>query len=299
MNSAIRTVLVFCVLLPAAAGFAAEGTPAPKQSPPDSAARRNLPTADPKEPVARVNGKVITAGDVQTVMREATPDIALEMRLRKNALVDELINRELLCREGIAKGYDRDKDIAAVPEDKRFYVLSERTLEKEAPAVVTDAEVRAYYDKHLADYSAPERVRASSIFVEKKETADAVIDELKGKKLRFSEAAVRYSTSPNRVRGGDLGYFARGEVDPEIEKAAFSMKVGSVSSDPVKTKYGYHIITVTDRRAPSVRTFEEVSGSIRDEIAGRRKSEARAALIKKLRKGAQVETYQDVIDRIE
>ena len=87
------------------------------------------------------------------------------------------------------------------------------------------------------------KIRASHILVEKQFQAIKVQEELKAG-ANFSELARKYSTCPSGKRGGDLGQFARGQMVKEFEVVAFALKPGQVS-EPVKTKFGYHIIKRT------------------------------------------------------
>jgi peptidyl-prolyl cis-trans isomerase C len=90
------------------------------------------------------------------------------------------------------------------------------------------------------------QVRASHILVKKESEAKKILEDLK-KGSNFAELAKNHSECPSRKRGGDLGWFGRGKMVPEFEKAAFSLKKGDIS-DPVKTQFGYHIIRVTDTK---------------------------------------------------
>lgn len=87
------------------------------------------------------------------------------------------------------------------------------------------------------------KIRASHILVEKQSQAIKVQEELKAG-ANFSELARKYSTCPSSKRGGDLGQFGRGQMVKEFEVVAFALKPGQVS-DPVKTKFGYHLIKRT------------------------------------------------------
>ena len=90
------------------------------------------------------------------------------------------------------------------------------------------------------------KVRASHILVEKHSQALRVIEELNSGG-DFKELARKYSTCPSRKRGGDLGFFGRGRMVKEFEKAAFALRVGEVSG-PVKTQFGYHVIKKTGEK---------------------------------------------------
>jgi len=94
--------------------------------------------------------------------------------------------------------------------------------------------------------SQAKEVRASHILVQSKEQANKVREEILAGK-DFAEAAKEYSSCPSGKQGGDLGYFGRGAMVPEFEKAAFELPVNQVS-EPVKTQFGWHLLLVTDRK---------------------------------------------------
>ncbi|MDD3012165.1 MAG: peptidyl-prolyl cis-trans isomerase [Candidatus Gastranaerophilales bacterium] len=94
--------------------------------------------------------------------------------------------------------------------------------------------------------SQAKEVRASHILVQTKEQAEKVRDEILAGK-DFADAAQEYSSCPSGKQGGDLGYFGRGMMVPEFEKAAFELPVNQVS-EPVKTQFGWHLIVVTDKK---------------------------------------------------
>jgi parvulin-like peptidyl-prolyl isomerase len=85
------------------------------------------------------------------------------------------------------------------------------------------------------------KIRCAHILVEKHSQAINILEELnKGEK--FSELAKQHSSCPSKKRGGDLGWFTRGQMVKEFENAAFSLEKNVVTKEPVKTQFGYHII---------------------------------------------------------
>jgi peptidyl-prolyl cis-trans isomerase C len=88
------------------------------------------------------------------------------------------------------------------------------------------------------------KVRASHILVDKHSQAQALISKI-AEGADFKEVARQYSTCPSKKKGGDLGWFSKGQMVPEFERAAFNLNVGAMTTDPVKTKFGYHIIKRT------------------------------------------------------
>jgi peptidyl-prolyl cis-trans isomerase C len=99
----------------------------------------------------------------------------------------------------------------------------------------------------MSTTDAANTVRASHILVATEKQAKDIKDAIEQDMISFEDAAKKYSQCPSGQRGGDLGYFGRGQMVPEFEKAAFSLPVGQVS-DPVKTSFGYHLIKVTDSK---------------------------------------------------
>ncbi len=88
------------------------------------------------------------------------------------------------------------------------------------------------------------KVRASHILVEKHSQAVEIIRRI-SEGADFAEMARQYSSCPSKKKGGDLGWFTRGQMVPEFERAVFSLNVGQMTHEPVKTKFGYHIIKRT------------------------------------------------------
>ena len=96
-----------------------------------------------------------------------------------------------------------------------------------------------------------------------------ILTEIKSGKITFAEAAKKYSTDKsNSDRGGDLGFFGRGVMDPAFEKAAFALqKAGDLTDKPVKSSFGWHLIQLGEKKAASKKTFEDVKDSIAMEAA--------------------------------
>ena len=115
---------------------------------------------------------------------------------------------------------------------------------------VTDADTKEYYDGLKG------KIRATHILVAHKKTAPALDTNLK-KGEKFETLAKEYSTDTSKDSGGDLGWFDKKSMDETFSKAAFGLKVGQVS-DPVKTKFGYHIIKKTEERGKYDDMKEEV-----------------------------------------
>ena len=133
---------------------------------------------------------------------------------------------------------------------------------------ITDAAAQAYYKAHASEFKQPEEIRARHILIKvasdassaEKAAAKKKIEEIQ-KKLKkgadFAELAKAYSEGPSAKKGGDLGFFSRGQMVEPFEKAAFALKkIGDVS-DIVQTPFGYHLIKLEARKPAGVTSFKD------------------------------------------
>jgi len=166
---------------------------------------------------------------------------------------------------------------------------------------ITDEEAKAFYDKHPEYFRRPEEVRASHILVkvasdatkekvaEAKKKIEAIRQRLE-KGEDFAKVAKEVSEGPSAKKGGDLGFFKRGEMVKPFEDAAFGLKPGQ-TSDIVRTRYGFHIIKVTDRKPASTTEFKKVEGRIKTYLKQKKVQEEVRILIASLRKKAEIKKF--------
>lgn len=152
---------------------------------------------------------------------------------------------------------------------------------------ITDDAVRTYYDQNKDSFGTPEQVKASHILVETKAEADAIYTQLKNGADFAQLAKDKSIDTGSGAGGGDLGYFERGIMVPEFEDAAFSLKVGEISS-PVQSQYGYHLIVVSDHKAAVTRTFDEVKDEIKDTLTTQKIYELSQSFLTDLRAKADI-----------
>jgi peptidyl-prolyl cis-trans isomerase C len=113
---------------------------------------------------------------------------------------------------------------------------------------LTDDDIKAYFDKNSSKYGEPEQVKARHILVKTEDEANQIIAQLK-EGGNFEQLAKEKSLDEgSKGAGGELGFFPRGQMDPEFEKASFEQKVGEYSTQPVKTAFGCHIILVEEHK---------------------------------------------------
>lgn len=164
---------------------------------------------------------------------------------------------------------------------------------------VPEEEIKAYYDANPDMFKRPEQVQASHILIKagpeatesEKDAALKKIKEIQEKQKKgedFAELAKAHSECPSSAKGGDLGYFGRGQMVPPFEEAAFGMKPGEVS-DVVTTQFGYHLIKVTDKKPEATVAYDEMKGRIGQYLKQEKVQNEVKAFVEKLRKEAKIE----------
>ncbi|MGA1876045.1 MAG: peptidylprolyl isomerase [bacterium] len=162
-----------------------------------------------------------------------------------------------------------------------------------------DKEVEDFYRNNPKEFQKQEQVRASHILiaVEADESDDARAQKrlklagLKGEIANgadFSTLAGQHSDCPTKSKGGDLGFFEKGEMVPAFEEVAFTLKPGEVS-DIVETQFGYHLIKVTDRKPAHAVPLEQVKDKVADYLNNQKRREAARDYIQGLRDSARIE----------
>ncbi|PIE70716.1 MAG: hypothetical protein CSA22_06080 [Deltaproteobacteria bacterium] len=163
---------------------------------------------------------------------------------------------------------------------------------------ISQADAEAFYKAHPERYTQKEQVRASHILVKVEssapdETRAAARKKLEGIQERlkkgedFSALAKESSDCPSSASGGDLGFFERGRMVKPFSDAAFAMKKNEVS-DIVETRFGYHLIQLTDRKAASVMPFDQVRETLMKELKEQEIRKALTAYLKHLNDTAEI-----------
>ncbi|WFS00343.1 peptidylprolyl isomerase [Rhizobium tumorigenes] len=213
--------------------------------------------------VAKVGDLEIHQSELDLAISNLDPQLAqLPDDQKKVAALSAAIDVKLLAKDALAEKLQDTPDFKT-----RMAYLQDRELhnayfKKHVVDVVTDAEVKARYDKEVAALPKQEEVHARHILVKTEDEAKEVIKELDAGK-DFAEVAKEKSTDPNKSDGGDLGYFQRGRMVKEFDDAAFSMPVGTYSKTPVKTDFGYHVIKVEDKRDAPPPPFDQVKDQVK------------------------------------
>ncbi|MCM3574295.1 peptidylprolyl isomerase [Mesobacillus subterraneus] len=232
------------------------------------------------ETAASVNGEKITKEELDTKLTEMYgPDIldslitnkVIEMEAAKkkvkvtgNEIDEELakLQESYGGEEAFAAALEQNQvSMDKIREDIEVYLLAEKMIG--ASIDVSEEEMKTYFKENKDSFDQKEQVKASHILVEDEATAKKVKEELDNGK-DFAELAKEYSTdTSNADKGGDLGYFGKGEMAEEFENAAFALEISAIS-EPVKTEFGYHIIKLVDKKAAKTAKFDDQKDKIKE-----------------------------------
>jgi parvulin-like peptidyl-prolyl isomerase len=278
------------ILLAPVLGLVAQGPVQPKPTAPPAASFT---------PAVAPDKVIITAGDLKLTAAQFNQVIELlPEQNRANArgegrrqFAQELVRVLVLAQEGKRLKIDETPSFKAQVEFQAQNLLAGKAFAEVAK--VSDAEVRQYFEEHKAEFASAHAhhilVRAAGSPVpldpgQKDRTVEDAMAralELRAKLAAgadFAELATRESDdSGTRGQGGDMGTFHRGQVMPQLEGEAFTLKIGELS-EPIKTPLGYHILRVDERSEPN---FEKAKGEIEQRLQPKKSESVVDSLLKK------------------
>ncbi len=220
--------------------------------------------------VAIVNGKAVPKSRIEALAqqlarsgRPVTPDVEAQIK-------EEVIAREIFMQEAQKRGLDASDDYKGQLELARQTILiRELFADEQKKNPVTDADIKAEYDKFVAA-NAGKEYRARHILVEKEEQAKAIIASLK-KGAKFEDLAKKQSKDPGSgANGGDLDWAAPGNFVKEFSDAMVALKKGQYTDTPVKSQFGFHIIRLDDVREAQLPKFDDVKAQIGQQMSQQR-----------------------------
>src|SRR5262245_37708090 len=253
--------------------------------------------------VATIDGDPITALEVRRWGHERGLDSAPESRVLELLITEKLLQKEIKAQGITARDDEIDRYIEQIQArngvDKEQFakILADQGMTYDAYRAkvkneiekaqlvnreirqrvnVSPEEIRRWYDAHAEDYAIAERVRVRDIFFAVEDDAsEDDVTHVRAKALEVRELALagkdfgalaqQYSEGPGANKGGELGTFKRGELERELDDAAFALEPKKVS-EPIRTASGFHLLRVDERIAAGRRPLEEVKDDIRESL---------------------------------
>lgn len=179
----------------------------------------------------------------------------------------EMVEKQLAAQNKTLKSY-RDEISKDKNAQDQAAIRTWVTKEIEPKVMVSDLEIKEYYEKNKDEFKEPAKVKASHILIKPeknddaakkaaKAKAEAILADIKAGKVKFEDAAMKDSACPSGKQSkGSLGEFGKGEMVPEFEKVAFALKPGEMSG-VVETPFGYHIIRCDDQKAEKILSLND------------------------------------------
>ncbi len=245
--------------------------------------------ADTTAVVATVNGDPITKSELERYLqlrrtKQPSPEAA---EAERKAAVDEMVNHTVLVQSALRDKLDEDPDVAFQLEWQRENVLATAAWRKYlAEHPITDEELEARYEAEMKQTHGNE-YRVRHIQVGTEDEAKALINQLR-RGANFAQLAAQKSMDVGSGRrGGDLGWINQGHMvsAPEFFEAVTRLKKGRVSTSPVKTGFGWHVIRVDNVRKWEAPPFAKIKAGMHAQL----QQERMQAMITELRKQAEVE----------
>ena len=243
--------------------------------------------ADTDKVLVTVNGTPITEWTLQRYAQQrglADSKHALQQQMQRQALLEELINRELIYQNAVAIGVDKTPAVQQEIEHQRINIIASVMLNRSSDRfAVSEADMKKEYDARKGELGGQE-LKARHILVDSEAKAKSIIAEL-DKGADFSALAKEHSIGPSAAQGGDLGWFKPEQMMPGFGEAASKLTKGSYTKTPAKTDFGWHVIMLEDTRNVEPPPYEDVKEQIRVGL----QNKLMEAYIGGLRKDAKIE----------
>ncbi|MDD5136470.1 MAG: peptidyl-prolyl cis-trans isomerase [Candidatus Omnitrophica bacterium] len=247
--------------------------------------------------IARASNTVITEKDLKARIAKMPAYYQNIVEKDPKRYVEEMIVEALCYEEGVRGGIDRDKEVRELVNDAKKKIVMAKLVKNEVEdkIVVTEEEMKKFYDEHKVEFKTPAMWRASHILVSDEKEALAVADEI-AKGAKFEDLARTHSIDATATRGGDVGFFREGQLVPDFERACLKLEIGQTSG-VVQTQFGYHIIKLTDKKEPGVKTFQEAKRTIEADLKKQKQAELFNALVMKLKNKYKVEVNENAFEK--
>ncbi len=269
----MKTWIIGAALMAAAANALGQAAPAKK------------PAAKPAAAVATVNGVAVPQARMNALLQQQGQRGMPDNEQTRAMVREELINRELLAQEaqrtGIAKGQEVQAQMDMARQEILVGAYIRDSLRKKP---ISDAELQKEYER-LKSQAGDKEYKARHILLETEEQANGMIAELK-KGAKFEDLASKNSKdSGSAPRGGDLDWNVPGTYDPQFSSAMVKLEKGKYTEQPVRTRFGFHVIQLDDVREVKFPALSEVKPRIQQTLVQGRIEQ----LVKSLRAKAKIE----------
>ncbi len=256
-------------------------------------------------------------------------ELEREFKKARENLLDQLINEILLLQEAKKKNLDVQEEVKLFIEnfkkenniesdeqlrremareginfdawrreiEKQFLQQKVIMLEVDYKISLSDTELVNYYKDHKQEFTHPAEVKLRGIYLSKDQKGEEELESISKEILNkinqgidFSTLASQYSEGPEKEKGGELGFFKKGELNKLFEETVFKLNPGEITPW-LKTEQGWYLFKVEEKKEEKVSSFEEVKNQIREKIFFQRKQEKIREFLEKLRENSYIKIY--------
>lgn len=244
--------------------------------------------------VARVDGTPITEAQLKLARDELGKNLAqLPENAQRELILQYVVELTLLADAARETNLDESEDYKQLARYYEMRALRDIFFQREIQGGVTDEAAKALYDERIGSAEPEPEVKARHILVKTEDEAKAIAKQL-ADGADFAELAKEKSTGPSSANGGDLGFFSKEQMVTPFAEAAFKMEKGEIS-EPVKTRFGWHVIKVEDKRDRQPPKFADIKERLKGSLVRQNLQERMA----KLRGDANIEILDESLKQEE
>jgi len=225
----------------------------------------------------------------------------------KATIIQRIVQGMVISKIARDNGFDKRSDVKEQLQLLSNDLLASDYLKKEVVAKinVSAEDTQLYYKTHREEFTTPEMVKARHILIKVDKSASEE-DKKKSKKKAeeilgrikagedFAKLATEVSDDPgSKIKGGDLGFFPKGRMVPDFEKAAFSLKPGEIS-DIIETQFGFHIIKVEERKDAVLEPYEKMKDKVKEKVLAYFRKARVEEFVEKAMKDAGAELHYEL-----
>lgn len=264
---------------------AADGAAQPQDGP---GTYNGIPVREGNPVVAIVDGQPVNRLDVYRFIQTLPPNIQeMPATTVYPIALEQMINARLVQNKADKQDMTTDEAYQAELEIAKQQIARNLFIQREVDKMINEDELRADYKRLIEDAEPIEERKAAHILLETEEKAREIIQKL-GEGANFRDVAKAESKDPSVAQNeGELGWFTKQGMVTEFADAAFKLNKGQVSTEPVKTQFGWHVILLEDVRIQEKPSFEQIKPAL--EMQKRR--EKLDEIMKDWRADAKVEIF--------
>lgn len=207
----------------------------------------------------------------------------------KTRIIQEIVSQKVLEQAAAKSNFEKSDGFKKQLDEIIEQIKINLFLDHQAKKNLNEDVLKSEYANYVKELKSSDDLKVSHILVKDESEATKLADEIKNSKISFEDAAKKNSLDPgSKDKGGNLDYISKGQLVPEFEKAAYSLKKDEISK-PVQTQYGWHIIKVTDIRKKQLPSYESLKPQLEQHVMMKLKQQYIAELLK----NADVKIYPD------